>query len=156
MAYKRESTLFLFYVGLCKPSKESHSSRVQQFNRPRKALKPATRNVLVQKQDQEREISRPTPLKIATETMPSKLDTVFSDFSDDRARCFAITVFMSRSISVNAIACHDKSANSFPDDCRFPENGFFSRPCPPARGLTRPHSSENGYWPVSTSSGLIC
>jgi len=45
------------------------------------------------------EIRRPTQLKIATETKLSKLETVFSD---DRARCFAIAVFMSRSISVGA------------------------------------------------------
>jgi hypothetical protein len=44
----------------------------------------------------EREISRPTPLKIATETNPSKLEAVFSD---DRSKCLAITVFMSRSVS---------------------------------------------------------
>jgi hypothetical protein len=62
----------------------------------------------------ESEISKPSPLNIAVETKQSKLAAAV--FSDDRARCCAISVFMSRSIK--ASRCSDKRRRFFRDDFR--------------------------------------
>jgi len=49
----------------------------------------------------EREINRPTPLKMTTDARPSKLAAVFTD---DLSKYLAIVVFISSSIRANSIA----------------------------------------------------